>query len=481
MRPPGRRAGSGFALRPNQPHYVRKDFRSYQVFGAVALLSTSALGSHFGINIQDQATLSSTSTLTVGGDTAVIDGATLISFSTLAVENDPDARTNLRSTSHLGIDSGPGTPDTTTDFIISFVFDLSTPGVAPTGDSESTLTPPAHDDSGANLIITSTGYFVLRVVESAHTQQRAISQINVTVPAIAIINGKPVVPHWWAKSTSSMTAIYGPSHIHVTADAALDPDVTPVHGSPAHTYRWGANDLPYTGDYFETWPSHGAGPDFHSLFPYRPKVRKHIHYGAGSNDYTYSKVVFFNNTYVEHMWLDLGATVKQPYTWIFAGFVLTYPNGQFGHFLLDSGKALPGSSIPYVRADHVINDGQTSRALILAKRDSIIATTRQSLKSGYMKCNHSWAPRPKVYAAVFNGANSYVAEMDTHKQNLSKGRVDVHPIRHVIMGRAQNHISDNYASHMGLFEVRYFNKALTPDQIRAQYRQLAATYRFNLY
>lgn len=452
--------------------------------GRVNLRSTSTL-TVFTLNVSKYgaATLASSSSLVVAGTTTVTQTVTLRSTSYLSVETVKTGVSNLRSTSKLNVQT-TGAPDTRTIFTFTFGLTVGQPTKTTVGDTtqqNATQTPPSHSDSGTYLVLTMTGYFQLNIPQVVYTTHRAVAGINVTTGTPVVINGKPVVPAIWIKSDSSFTTVYGSTHIHVTPDPDPDVAVPPGTGNQYATYRWVATDLPYTGDYFETWPSHGAGPDFHSLFPYRPKVREHIHYGAGDNNHTYSKVVFFNNTYVEHMWTDLGANQSQPYTWVFAGFVLSYPNGQYGHFLLDGGKAVPGSSIPYVRDDHIINDGLTTRSCLLAKRDSIIAATDLSLTHKYAKAVHSWAPRPKMYAVTFNGANTYVAEMDTHKQNISKGKVSVHSARHFVMGRALNHISDNYASHMGLFEVRYFNRGLSPTELKAQYRQLAATYKFNLY
>lgn len=301
---------------------------------------------------------------------------------------------------------------------------------------------------------------------SPELARRALLGVAVTMPTPVIISGQPTLPRFVLRTSSSLTTTSS-----VVADG--DPDLT---GGAVPDVRWLASDLALTGEYMNSWPAHGSGPAWNSVYPYRPKLRAHQAYGRGPRRHTYSNLVFFNPDYVEHMWLDAG-TLPQPYTWIFAGIILGYPHARYGHFILDAGKATPVFAIG---TDNVINDGLSTRSALMADRKQVLVNTNPKLTDGpYVSAKHDYAPRPKVFVAEFNGASSYAGAMDTHSRRLVRGRTSVASQRYFVTGRAQNNVSDEYACHMALMEIRLYKRSMATAEITAIYKQLAATYRFN--
>src|SRR5882757_2052940 len=84
----------------------------------------------------------------------------------------------------------------------------------------------------------------------ADTTDRTYPLTVVTMPAPAVVDGKPVMPKYWAKSENAATLKVGPQHIH----AIKNPTPVPhAHGgyvypppNPAKPFAgwWNVNDLP---------------------------------------------------------------------------------------------------------------------------------------------------------------------------------------------------------------------------------------------
>ena len=304
---------------------------------------------------------------------------------------------------------------------------------------------------------------------------RALLGISTKVDAPAILAGKPVQPQYWLKTDSMAVARQGPTRIRVISDP--DPDIEPV--PVAFTYRWVASDLALTGDFMNSWPARSGGPSWNSVFPYRPKLRAHQHYGAGPRRHTYSNMVFFNPDFAEHMWLDLGVTIPQPYSWVFIGIILSNPNARYQHWLLDAGKATPVFAIG---TDNAVDDKLSTRsALVVDRKSALISTSTKIERSPYVRSRHDYAPRPKMFAGVYNGASSYVAAMDNHSRQIAKGKVAPASIRYLLTGRPQSRVSEQVSADMALLEIRLYSRALTKEQLAVIYTQQAATYRFNNY
>lgn len=327
------------------------------------------------------------------------------------------------------------------------------------------------------------------VVTTTPIRVRPMLGVEIEMPTPAIVNGKPIVPLYWSKPASSMTATVGVGHIVVVPDAdpASQPggasvtDNWPAGGKP--DYWWTVRDLsdPGAGNFthLSSWPEHFGGPSLTSSGIYRPRLQHRDHFGAGGRKHTYTKSVVFNPDQVDHMWVDLGSNLAQPYTVMMAGIILSYPKRTYGHYLLDAGRATP---IKNTDKDWTIDDNLAYRSLMLFQLHSALICTRDDTDDGVIaRVPHNYRLTPRVFMGIFHGNSSRVGYFDTREKKVAKGRTDNHSVRRLVIGRRTNKISDNLASHMVLFEVRIWSAHLTPKQYRAQYKQMAALYKFNLY
>jgi hypothetical protein len=210
-------------------------------------------------------------------------------------------------------------------------------------------------------------------------------------------------------------------------------------------------------------------------------VADKVVYGAENVYHTYSRSVHFDASSVEHMWIDLG-THTQPFTWVICGMINYYPQRTYGHYLLDAGKPTPQRDVD---RDWTLSEGLSYRSLMLYQASSAVMAThigKDAVASGrHIKAPHDEIARPRVFMGVFNGSSSWIGSYDRYHSYGKSGRIDSHSHRYFVLGRRQNHVSDNLASHMTLFEIRFFNQALTSAQRSAQYKQLASKWSFNKY
>ena len=332
-----------------------------------------------------------------------------------------------------------------------------------------------YSPSGTPGVTTSTSPIV-----------RQLTGNEITMSTPAVINGRPYSSPWRGIYTSTGTGTVGSGHI----EAIPDPDPVIVTNHPPHQgagaadYTWTVNDLttPTGSGYpLSSWPAHGGGPSWYSSGDYRPIVKAHITYGTGNRYHTNTKALHFDQRFVQHMWIDLGSSIPQPFTIMIAGIINYYPSRTYGHYLLDAGKPTPAKDTSG-GADYKINDGLSTRTLMLFQLHTGLICTRKRVEDGvFARVVHDYIPRPRVFYGLFNGSNSHVGHLDQRVKKSAKGRVDNNPMRYLVMGRRQDNVSDNLASHMTVFEVRIWKKALSNKEILADYAQLAATWKFNLY
>lgn len=316
---------------------------------------------------------------------------------------------------------------------------------------------------------------------SSVTNTRALMTSFIDMPAPAVISGKPYVPAYWLKNDSAMTLTTGASHIRVMTP------LKPTVGGPTDTeYTWTVEDLAEPpgnhGHYnLSTWKETDGGPSWKSTAPYRPSVQDLVVYGAEGAYHTYSNSVHFDANSIEHMWIDLG-THSQPFTWVFCGMINYYPYKTYGHYILDAGKATP---VRDVDKDWKIDEGLSQRSLMLYQSSSCVLAThtgRDAVANGkHIRGKNDDIARPRVFIGVFNGANSWIGSYDKYNFYGRSGTIDNKSHRYFVMGRRTNNISDNLASHMTMFEIRFFDRALTKSQRQDQYRQLASKWHFNKY
>ncbi len=361
-----------------------------------------------------------------------------------------------------------------------------------------TLTPPTAAATGA-----------------AGVMLRAVGGVSVALPTPAIVAGRPTLPAYWARLPSSAAATTGPAHIHAVADP--DPVWDPVAGGWAYPppaagaghARWTVRSMPnpdaFGGDYYwvgepssddgtariatacRAWAPDGSTPDapaWRSIYPYKPSIRAHVHYGGNGQALTITAGMRFNLHFVEHMWLDWGRSMPQPFTWVVAGAVLDYPSPGYLHTILDAGRDPRSLGVPAYSADQV----QTNRRIgeDLGYR-SQLAVAVGGLYAGAragqaIKANFPNSAKARMFFAVFNGPHSVVGNYSPHGKFARAGRIaggGAH--RYYTLGRANGWLGLDHASHLVIFEIRFWHDALTPAELAAQYGQLAATWKFGAY
>jgi hypothetical protein len=317
---------------------------------------------------------------------------------------------------------------------------------------------------------------------------RVAAGVVVTPTAPAFVRGLPIVPDYWAKTDSSMVATLGSGHVEVIPDP--DPIIggNPHPGGVTPAATWHSTDLTSpTSPYGLTdWPPHGgSGPHWLSTSAYAPVVRSTVVYGPGNKYHTYAKGVHFDGADVRHMWMDWGSSISQPFSFILCGIIHNYPTRTYGHYLLDAGVNPTSQIANYTGADKKIDDGQNHRNVMLYQSHNAILATHQgadAVRNGkHVITRADFAPRPKMFFGIFNGSSSYIGAWDNRNKYIKKGSVDVKTHRYFITGRRQNNVSDNLAAHMTVFEMRMFTSALGTTALNEIYKQLAATWKFNLY
>jgi hypothetical protein len=353
---------------------------------------------------------------------------------------------------------------------------------------------------------------------------RAEPGLVLTLPTPAIVEGLPTLPRFWCVSTSSSHATQGPTHIHSIPDP--DPVWNPAtsgwfYPPPAATGagqdgRWTVQTLPdpagFPGEYY--WlgePSSADGtrditngarlwapdkstpyaPAWQSFFPFKPSVRALDSFLPGGNVVHHPKGVHFNSRFIEHMWLDWGGDRKQPFTFIMAGMIASFPDPNFVHYLLDAGRnpdavGFPRISDSQTGTDRRIADGLQYRSMISAQPSLLKMTTDTvNVPSRTPAVRFDSNIRPKMFFGVFNGGSSYVGAYDVGGKRISKQSVVANGSgqhhRFFVMGRQQGWISQNHSSHIMMFEIRYWRRALTSADLDEQYAQLSSTYKFSEY
>jgi len=314
----------------------------------------------------------------------------------------------------------------------------------------------------------------------------------------------------------------GPDHIHGIADPdpKWDPGQDGWYNAPPPSgvgdARWTANSLPDPATFPNGWywlgepsaadytigitpaaqrwapdASTPSAPAWRSIFPYKPSVWPHVHYGPGGQVLTISRGVRFNLQFVEHMWMDWGKAMPQPFTWVFVAVVMDFPTPTYAHTLLDMGRDPREVGFPALTdtqamtGDYAINDGEGYRNELLISRDHMSMTSEDAPPAGrILHAGFAAITRPRMFFGVFDSNTSLVGNYSRDGKWATRGAIGNTPgyqHRFNVMGRRKDHISSAYASHLVVFEARYWASALSVDQLNEQYDQLSSTWKFGEY
>jgi hypothetical protein len=352
---------------------------------------------------------------------------------------------------------------------------------------------------------------------------RAVAGIVVNLPEPAISDGRPSLPEYWARFQGEATLLEGPAHIHAIADPnpiwdpatsgwTFPPPPPPAGGggdSGAGDYRWSMETLPDPGNYPQGWywlgdhqvpgeshvvagnewgvsPGSQPGPSWRSFYPYRPSVSAFDAHIPGEGTIHHAKGLHVNSHYVEHLWLDWGQAMPQPFTWIVVATIMSDPFAGYQHPILDAGRDPDSVGFPRLSASQVSTERRINDNLPYRTSLAQIGGTAQMSTSGDGPLRTRGAPghHPRMYAAIFNGSQSKLAAYDPFGKFIAAGDVRnqwdyTHQL--VVLGRERDWISQRRAANMLVFEIRYWHRALTLADLDAQYAQLSSTHQFDAY
>jgi hypothetical protein len=344
---------------------------------------------------------------------------------------------------------------------------------------------------------------------------RAIAGVVVKLPEPAISDGQPSVPKHWAKFAADAELVQGPLHIRAIPDPnpAWDPRTggwsTPPGAGGTGDFRWHVDSLPdpakypggwywmgdvrvageshaVAGDAWGTSPGTPVGPAWKSFYPYRPSVRGFDAAIPGQGQIRHPKGLHLNSHYVEHMWLDLGFSQVQPFTWIVVAAVMSDPFPGYEHRLLDGGRnpdevGFPRATVSSLARDRQIGDNLPSRTSLFVVGDTALAMT----KTGDAPLRAKGVPgaHPRMFASVYSGGESRLSMFDAFGKYQQGGSVSNggDGSRYMVLGREHGWIGQAHASNILVFEVRYWRRALTEDEIGSQYAQISSTHKFDSY
>jgi hypothetical protein len=194
--------------------------------------------------------------------------------------------------------------------------------------------------------------------------------------------------------------------------------------------------------------------------------------------------VQFGSGNASHMWLDMGGSKPQPFTWVIVAMRLRRQGGR--QWILDSGRnpyqvGVPQKTPAQLGNDIAVVEGLGYRTSLSIASDTVNMNTTAS---GGLNVSGMTGFRPTFYCAVFNGPNSMLWVMDNLHRGRAVGAVTTgaaYQHRYYVLGRQFGFISQTRGQEMCVFEMRYWNRALTTADIESQYSELSSTYQFSKY
>jgi len=315
----------------------------------------------------------------------------------------------------------------------------------------------------------------LAFAEAEAIHVRAMPNTVVQMDAPAIYHGVPRIP-----------LIHSTSDASVSAAGAVDDTDDDIDDQSGFLHRFKVGTLAdaSSGEYWlESWKDTDDDWEWKSAYPYRPWVQKRTERLKDHTDRVYTRSLHFNNRYVEHMWLNMGAEYPE-LTVIVAGMFHGFRGLKHGHYLLDAGKATPIYEDVVDGEKHKIDDKLDYRATMLYRKQAAFfgtADAKDIRNKKHIKVKHDDRRKPKVLFAVFNGENSMAGSWDIDDFDVKYGSLNPKPIKRLVLGRARNKVNRKFASDMTLFEIMIFTKALNKKQIKKRCKRLAGRYKFQRY
>lgn len=334
------------------------------------------------------------------------------------------------------------------------------------------------------------------------TAPRALPRVVVSMPTPVVVAGKPTMPGLRAgipvRASSIRKITYGPP------PAAPAGQLIGLSGPMSYASRWTVEDLPDPAGFSNGWywlgePSsydYTAGIQaacrqwiptrdsrlkvaWHSVFPFKPSVTARDSWLFGGGVVHHPKGVNFNSFYVEHMWLDQYLSNPQPFTWVIACLVANWPNPV--QYLLDAGKPPPRSySVDELGWAHQLNEGLSYRTMLQLRSNGMdLAATSGT---HVLRLTAAVPATPRMYFGIFNGAKSTVGMWGPEGKAVRTGPIQASAAqRYVVLGRQQGVIDRARASHLLVFEIRFFATALPMDVLHDIYGDMSSRWQFGRY
>ena len=358
-------------------------------------------------------------------------------------------------------------------------------------------------------------------------QLRATPMVVLTPTATPIIyRGVPILPLYPVILPVTVTATTGPNDIHavVDTDPVWDPTggplgtggwSTPIPASGVGDYRWSVQTLvdPQSNDdgYYPlgdrssvdqtteaivstSWdvdPGTPGGPSWHAAVPFKPWVIHREDTKADGSKFNHPKAVSFSMSSDQHLWLDMGVDVPQPFTWVIAAMP-TSPADQL-HYILDSGRNPYALGFPVLTAAqlgdaYTLPDNLAYRTtLAVAGPGTVVMNTAVTAAGGYgLTINKPLLKNvvPRVYGMVYNGSRSMLWVRGGDMSQVVNGTVATgaaYKHRYYVLGREYGWLSPVSGCEMFIFELRFWKHALTAADMEEQYGQLSSIYSFESY
>lgn len=342
-------------------------------------------------------------------------------------------------------------------------------------------------------------------------QLRAQPSVSLSLPTPLVADGRPVLPALVGQLTNQMSVKVGPGHLRVTPPA---PPRSSGDGAGSSTRtrwhtRWSVETLPDPaplGGYYwlgdrtgldgtlglpagaQQWAPDGTGPAWHSRFPFKPSVAAIDHYLFGGDVVHHPKGVNFNSHYIEHMWMDFGVRMRQPFTWLVAACVTAVHFRGQQHWMLDAGRdprlgGAPDYNTSMVYRARALKEDLGYRSMLAVTPDSVLLRTRQG-PGQIGRAPTGPALHPKMFVGIFNGNQSMAGAWTPLSRKLRRVHLDNGPDqfhRYYVLGRRNGVLGQDLAGNLLVFEMRFFNRVLTEDDLKQHYRELAAAYHFHRY
>lgn len=339
-----------------------------------------------------------------------------------------------------------------------------------------------------------------------------------TMPTPILVAGRPVVPRNLGVIDSTSTGHQGAGHIRAMPPAPVWDGSGYVNPPPLTTKpwvgRWVVDDLPdppTDGFYWlgapsaadgtagiaaskRQWSPHGStphAPSWRSIYPFKPSVRAVDSFLPGGNIVHHPKGVHFNRQFIEHMWMDWGGPRRQPFTWVIACILASFPTTHYEHYVLDAGRDPDAVGFPRLAdfqtsTPRTIDDGLAYRNLLSYSPHYARICARpneQGPRTARVR-SHGASRAPRMLYGVYNAGHSVVGDYSPSGPHHANGTIDNTSAQHhryYVLGRANGHMSQDKASHVLVFEIRFWDYALTAKELAEQYDQLSSTYHFNRY